>query len=153
MVVNTLLDLVEEFWPADGWTVKRIEQPPAVVARFVGDTGTWLVSAHSEDARGLLVAYSLFPRACPVSRRGAMLELISRANDELLAGNFEYSFERDEIRFRTSIDLAGLELQPVMWRHLVSANVLTMERYYPAIEAVIEDRASPEEAARAVETL
>jgi hypothetical protein len=148
---DLLLDQVERFWPLDGWNVQRLEQPRCIAARYAGDSGEWLVYALTEETERILAAYSLFPRVCPEVRRTAMLELLARANDDLVLGNFEYSFDNDEIRCKTSVNLGDAGLTQLAWRSLVAANVLLMDRYFVAIDSVIEGKSEPEEAVQSVE--
>ena len=42
-------------------------------------------------------------------------------------------------------------LSPILAKHLVYQNVLTMDKYLPGLRAVIENDVSPEEAIRAVD--
>ena len=60
-------------------------------------------------------------------------------------------FSDGEVRYKTSIDVEGGELTFKMWKSLVYANVLTMDRYFPGIMSVVYGGTSPEEAITEIE--
>jgi hypothetical protein len=65
-------------------------------------------------------------------------------------GNFELDFDSGEIRFKTSLDVTGDRITPDLIKQLVYINVLTIDRYLPSIQAVL-DGATPVDAIRAIE--
>jgi hypothetical protein len=104
---------------------------------FHGRHGEVVALARArEDARQILV-YGLLPLRCPVARRGAMAVLVTRANYGMVIGNLEMDFDDGELRYKTSVDLGAAPFQAELVQHLVWANVLTLDRYAPAIQAVI----------------
>ena len=80
-------------------------------------------------------------------------ELINRVNFGLRIGNFEMDVEDGVLQYRTSIDIEGepQQLTPLLVKHLVYANVLTVDKYLPAFRALLEDGHSPYAAIMLVE--
>ncbi|WP_017662953.1 hypothetical protein [Baaleninema simplex] len=57
-----------------------------------------------------------------------------------------------EIRYKTSIDVEGSQLDNALIKQLLYTNLLMMDKYLPAIEAVIAGTQTPEEAIALVES-
>jgi hypothetical protein len=96
------------------------------------------------------VVFSYLTEEVRPARRAAVAEFLTRANYGLRVGNFEMDFDDGEVRYRTSVDLAGEALAPAVLKQLVSHNALQFDRYLPGLEAVIQG-AAPAEAVRMVE--
>jgi hypothetical protein len=69
----------------------------------------------------------------------------------LTIGNFEMDFTDGEIRFKTSLNVTNTELTDDLIRPVVYFNLALMDRYWPALAAVLEDRATPQQAFEQVE--
>ena len=67
------------------------------------------------------------------------------------SGNFELDFEDGEFRYKTSLDLEGLEPNPALFVPMVYANVATMDRYLPGVLSVMYGSIAPAEAVNQVE--
>ena len=80
-----------------------------------------------------MVFYSICPTACPEEKRASMMEFLHRANYGLHMGNFEFDGSDGEIRFKTSVDVEGSELNTKLCRNAVYMNCLMMDRYLPGI--------------------
>jgi hypothetical protein len=66
-------------------------------------------------------------------------------------GNFELDYTDGEIRYKTSIDVTNAQLSSALIKTLVYTNVAMMDEYLPGILAVIEGRATSEDAIRLIE--
>lgn len=60
------------------------------------------------------------------------------ANFGLAVGAFELSLETGELNFRTGVNISGFEPDEALIRHLVYQNVVTFDKYLPALTAVLE---------------
>ena len=80
-----------------------------------------------------------------------MAEFITRANFGMIIGNFELDYSDGEIRYKTSVDVEEVEVTDPLVRHLIYANVLTMDKYFPGLMRVLYGGISPVEAIEEVE--
>jgi hypothetical protein len=149
---HPILQALLNFFTEDDWSFQKVTSEPALRLAFKGKNGQWNCYAKAREEQQQMVFYSLCPLAVPEDKRLAAAELIARANYGLIVGNFELDFNDGEIRYKTSIDVEGELLGPNLIKPLVYANVMMMDEYLPAIEAVVEGRLSPEEAIARLET-
>lgn len=133
----SLMSTVQEYFEADEWPVEIEDR--FVFTAFEGDAGVFRCFAIVEEEAQRFLFYSV----CPVKPQAdaqvvAFMEAVVRANDGLAIGNFELDTDTLEVRFKTSIDVEGDRLSPALVRQLVISNVLAMDRYLPAFEAVAQ---------------
>lgn len=121
----------------------RIEDP---------DGHEWDLSVlvDQEDVR--VAVYSTLIEKVAPKRRGAIMELLTRANYALPVGNFEIDLDDGEVCFKTYLELEDVETSPAMWHHLFMSNVTVMGVYFPSIEAVMRGKLEVAEAIAAVES-
>ncbi|RME60536.1 hypothetical protein D6779_02000 [Candidatus Parcubacteria bacterium] len=99
--------------------------------------------ADIQDDEEQVIFYSMIDDKAPEERRQAVAEFLTRANYGLRIGNFEMDFNDGEIRYKTSLDITNLNPDQVtdeMIAVLVTANLQTMNRYYPGIKKVIDGK-------------
>jgi hypothetical protein len=142
---------IAAFFDAEGWPYAPADDDSGLRLAFQGDSGQWLCYARAFEGRGQCAFYSLCPVRAPAELIGAAAELLARANYGLVLGNFELDYDDGEIRYKTSLDLGGGEPAEPAIRAMVFANVATMDRYLPAILAVLYGGADPQQAVEAVE--
>jgi hypothetical protein len=146
-----LFDILIRFFNEDDWDPSQIDQDPVLQMKFNGDNGHWICYAQAREEQEQFVFYSMCPVKVPETHRLAMAEFLTRANYKLVIGNFEMDLKDGEIRFKTSIDIEGTELNDALIKGVVYINVLTMDRYLPGIMAVASGSASPVQAIEQVE--
>lgn len=145
------LQRVAEFFEADDWSYTATEDPAMLRAPCAGDNGEFLCHVVAPGEPDVLLVYSACPFDVPPQRRQAMAELLVRASWGLLLGTFEMDFRDGEVRYRTGLALGGREPTSEDIRTVVYENVLAMDRYLPAIEAVTWHDLDPEQAIARVE--
>ena len=118
---------------------------------FGGPNGDFLVYVRVPADVDLLLCYSAYLSDVPVERRVAATELVTRLNYGLRLGNFELSLEDGELRFKSSLDLRGIELTDRLLSNVLMACVNGMSRYLPSIRAFVEEGRSATEAIALVE--
>ncbi len=93
------------------------------------------------------MAYVVAPVNAPEELRTAVAEFITRANYGLRIGNFEMDFDDGEIRYKSSIDFEGVQLDKPLIKNAIYPAVQTMDRYLPNIMKLIygEGTKSPAE--------
>ncbi|MEO1125071.1 MAG: YbjN domain-containing protein [Cyanobacteria bacterium J06639_16] len=144
-------EIVKQFFDEDDWAYVQLSDPSILQLAFQGSAGRWTCLAQCNNDAAQVVFYSLCPITVPEANYGAIAELLMRANDGLIIGNFELDFAQGEIRYKTSLDVEGDRLTPALMRCLVYANVQTLDTYLPSIMAVLEGQCSPTEAIARVE--
>jgi hypothetical protein len=145
------LAVITRFLQEDDWPQTPVPGQPMIQTRFEGENGRWACLVQAREEQTQCVVYSLCPVKVPDDKLQAMAELLTRANYGLVIGNFEMDFRDGEVRYKTSIDFEGDQLSTALVRQLLYANVLTMDRYLPAIMRVIHADVSPAEAIAKVE--
>jgi hypothetical protein len=136
------MDIVGKFLAADDWPYSLVEGRAAYRTVFEGRNGQYTCYAQERADEEQFVFYSIFPERVSSERLADMAEFITRANDGMVIGNFEMDYADGEVRYKTSIDVEEVDLVEPLVRHLVYANVLTMERYSRGLASVISGRLS-----------
>jgi hypothetical protein len=141
--VAALLDAILEFLRDEDWDFAP--QPGANVVRtaFRGENGEWGCFAQTREELDQAVFFSVFGTVVDEDRRLAMAELLAWVNFDLVIGNFEIDLDGGHVRYKTSIDVEGSELTAALVKPLVYNNVMTMDRYLHALQAVASDGADP----------
>nr|WP_083862535.1 YbjN domain-containing protein [Baaleninema simplex] len=148
----SLLRALVLFLTEDDWSFARTESEDTVRLIFAGDNGTWNCVAQVREDDEQLLVYSIAPLKTTLEKRHAIAELLTRANYGMVIGNFEMDYSDGEIRYKTSIDVEGSQLDNALIKQLLYPNLLMMDKYLPAIEAVIAGTQTPEEAIALVES-
>ncbi len=140
-----LCDTVETLLLEEGFKVDRVkpivseqslDEDNTVTFRiFVkGQQGEWPCMVRCFDETSRLLVYSLYPEQVPENLRPRLSELICRINYGLIMGNFEMDWEDGELRYKTSMDIEGLELNSTILRNLVYGNFHSFDLYLKALE-------------------
>jgi len=79
-------------------------------------------------------------------KRTMCAELLMRINFTLALGSFEIDFRDGEIRYRMAVDVEGSSLSLKMVETNLMVPAATMDRYFPALMAVIYGGKSPADA-------
>lgn len=149
--MGQIFDTMVKFFKEDGWHFSQLEGKPILRMGFSGDNGKWACYAEAREEQEQFLFYSICPVNAPEDKRLAIAEFLTRANYGLLIGNFEFDFEDGEIRYKTSIDVKGDRLSPILVKQLVYINVVMMDNYLPGIIAVIYAGESPVQAIAQIE--
>lgn len=149
--MSDIFAVVEDFFRGDDWPVTQVEDRLALRTGFTGDNGEFNCYAQVRDEHEQFVFYSVFPVKVPEEKRMAVVDFISRANYGMIVGNFEIDQSDGEVRYKTSVDLEGVEVQTQLLRNLIYANVLTMDKYFPGLMRVVYGGISAEDAVHEIE--
>jgi hypothetical protein len=140
-----------EFFIEDGWPVAEVANQSIVSLNFQGQHGRWMCYGQTREDHQQFVFYSVCPVVVPEARRAAMAEFVTRANFGLIIGNFELDYADGELRYKTSIDVEGTEINQALIRQCVYANVLMMDQYLPGILSLVYSDTEPTAALALVE--
>lgn len=108
---------------------------------FEGKNGRFLCFFEAKEAVAQVVFFSVRPGPIEKSRYAAVAELFMRINCRLNVGAFEFNLDNGMARFRTGVDLEGVQDPIVVIRNIVFMNVTTMDKYAPLLEAVVKGQA------------
>ena len=155
----SILTLLKTFFDDDNWSYAEIAEDSALQLAFRGQHGRWNCYAKAREAQSQIVFYSIAPVVVSEEQLSHITKFIIRANSGLIVGNFELDLDDGEIRYKTSLDLEGLEdtilhisqSTNVLIQSIVYANVNTMDAYLPGIMAVLNEQLSPVDAIAQVE--
>ncbi len=135
--MGRILDVVERFLEGDDWPVSRVEGRTVIKTGFEGKNGQFTCYAQERNEQEQFVFYSIFPVRTPEDRTHDVAEFITRANYGMIIGNFELDYGDGEIRYKTSVDVEDTEIPEPLVRHMIYANVLTMDKYFPGLMRVL----------------
>ncbi|OLP17678.1 hypothetical protein BST81_15270 [Leptolyngbya sp. 'hensonii'] len=149
---DAILASVVAFFQANDWSFSQHETEPILQMQYQGENGEWLFTVRVREMPGQVVFYSACPVMVPEKKRLAVAEFLTRANYDLIIGNFELDFEGGGVLYKTaSIVNQGTDLSSQLIGQLVFVNVMTMDRYLPGLMSVIYANVSPSEAIAQIE--
>ena len=140
------IDLVEHLAEHHDWDFDRIHDDQIAMAvegqwRTYSITLAW--SNYDETLR-MVCSFEMVP---PAERETVLYELLNKMNDQCWAGAFTYWANQKLMVYRYGLMLAGGQMaSPEQIDTLITAAVLSAERYYPAIQLVTWGNRTPEEA-------
>jgi hypothetical protein len=134
-----LLAVVAEFLDEQGWEHERAPDGDALAFVFRGDREQWTCYCDAMEEHRRVAFYSVAPFNVPEETRPAVMEFITRANYGLVIGNFELHLADGEVRFKTSLDVKGSELTPVLAGRAIIPNLHAMNTYLPGLDALVGD--------------
>ncbi len=151
MSKRPIFDVMVEFFEGTHWNFQRHDGKSHLSMNVSGINGKWQCIAQAREAQEQFIFYSMLPINVPSDRRQKIAELLTRANYGIVIGNFEMDFRDGEVRYKTSIDVEGAELTRALMHRLVGANLMTFDRYLPAIMSALYSDVTPQAAVEKVE--
>lgn len=154
-----LRETVDAFFRDDNWNLTDALDGHTQVAAVQGDSGRWSTVVQTFEDRGVFAFYSIAPVSATAERAAAVVEFVTRANEGMITGNFEFDYDSGDVRYKTAIDLSGLSDEQLshdglllhLVRQLAYTNVGTLDRYLPGLLQVMTGAVEPAEAIKAVE--
>lgn len=149
---KSIFETLVNFFKADEWEFQQLDSLPVLQLAFQGQHRRWDCYAKAIDEQSQFLFYSVYPTNAPEDKLSLVAEFLTRANLGMIVGNFELNFDNGEIRYKTSIDVEGERLTPVLIKRLVYTNVTMMDKYLPGIISVIDDDVEPKDAIAQIES-
>ena len=146
-----IFDAVCDFLKDDDWNFQPLGDKTSVRMGFRGKNGSWQCIAQAQEDKDRFIFYSILAENVPLEKRQEIADFLTRANYGMVLGNFEMDFSDGEVRYKTSIDIEGGQLTPVMIKTMVYTNVLITDKYFPGIMGVVWGGESPAEAIQKIE--
>ncbi len=140
------IDIVEHLAEHHDWDFDRIGDDQIAMAvegqwRTYSITLAW--SNYDETLR-MVCSFEMEP---PAERETELYELLNKMNDQCWAGAFTYWANQKLMVYRYGLVLAGGQMASAeQIDTMITAAVLSAERYYPAIQLVTWGNRTPEEA-------
>lgn len=140
------IDIVEHLATHHEWDFDRISDEQIAMAvegqwRSYSITLAW--SAMDETLR-LICTFEMEP---PEAKLPGLYELLNSVNDQCWAGAFSYWAEQQLMVYRYGLVLAGgQEASAEQIDTMISAAVMSAERYYPAMQLLVWGDRKPKEA-------
>ena len=140
------IDIVEHLAAHHEWDFDRISDEQIAMAvegqwRTYSITLAW--SAMDETLR-LICTFEMEP---PEAKLPGLYELLNSVNDQSWAGAFSYWAEQQLMVYRYGLVLAGgQEASDEQIDTLISAAVMSAERYYPAMQLLVWGDRKPKDA-------
>ncbi len=140
------IDIVEHLAEHHDWDFDRIGDDQIAMAvegqwRTYSITLAW--SNYDETLR-MVCSFEMDP---PSERESELYELLNKMNDQCWAGAFTYWANQKLMVYRYGLVLAGGQMaSPEQIDTMITAAVLSAERYYPAIQLLTWGNREPEDA-------
>lgn len=151
--MGRIYDAMTAWLEADDWRFQENAEETYVVTAFQGRHAVWNCCAQAREEQEQFVFYAVAGVKAPEAARKEVADFLTRANYGLILGNFELDFSDGEIRYKTSFDAEDLDDPTPLFKSCIYANVLTADRYFPGLTAVMYGGSTPEQAVELVESV
>lgn len=148
---SALWDATLAYFTDEGWPVRADPATGVLETAFKGAQGKWSCLARVLGDTDRLLFYSFGPMDAAEDMVQPLSELLTRVNHGLIIGNFELNFDDGSFRYKTSLDASEITPSHALLHGLVLANVLTMDRYLPAVQRLLYAAAPVQRALAEVE--
>lgn len=129
-----------------GWPMEQMNNDTVLSVNYQGRDAQWVFVAAADEDNDIVILFSRSPYACPDALFPTMGEFLERANFGMTHGAWVMDRSDGEIRYRVGIDLAGLDLTDECLKTMTLHTNLTMERYLPGLEAILNGGKTAENA-------
>ncbi|MFN9516699.1 MAG: YbjN domain-containing protein [Pseudanabaena sp.] len=133
-----ILEVVINFFKENNWSFSQHETEPILQMGYQGENCDWTCVVRIRESPSQFIFYSVCPINIPTKKRLAISEFLTRANFGLIVGNFEMDFQDGEVRYKTyAINGENNPLNSELIGQLIFVNVMTMDKYLPALMSVL----------------
>jgi hypothetical protein len=140
------IDIVQNIATDHDWEFQRIADDQIAMA-VVGQWRTYSITLAWSDYDETLRLICTFEMEPPVDSLPALYETLNEVNDQCWAGGFTYWQEQALMVYRYGLILSGEQIaSPEQIDTMISAAVLSAEKYYPAFQLVVYGNRSPKDA-------
>lgn len=101
---------------------------PMLLMRFATDEAQWATFIDVQEQPPRLAVYSVYPDNAAPAVRSEIATLITRINYGMYIGNFELDLDDGSVRFKTSLELADVELTRALFDRLLTVNLNEIRR-------------------------
>jgi len=143
---------VDAFAAVRGWLIEE-GYPPELLPDgrtlsfvFDGQNSDLYVYVYVPETIDVVVVYCSCPFDIPQNTIEAAKEFVARVNYTMLVGSLDLNVDDGDLRFRCSVDFRGVGLTQDLFRNVRNPPAFGMDRYLPAIRALVIEQRSPLEA-------
>ena len=137
-------DLLQRVLAEDGGETDLLDDQRTLRGVFEGLHGRFWTYARIPRELDLLLCYSRCPFDSPPELVPLAAELVARLNFGLRVGNLEIEMDTGEIRFKSSLDFRNVPLSEALIMNVFLPCAYALDRFLPALEALIIEGASVE---------
>ncbi len=148
----TLMGRLKAFLDSDDWNYNEDVERGALFSGVRLDSADFRVVFGVKEDLEIIIFYVVSPQYVPEPQRVRAAEYLTRANYGLNVGNFEMDFNDGEVRYKTSVDVEGVEWGDKCLQNLIGTGVQTMTRYFNGLMSVCFSEVAPAEALRVIES-
>lgn len=128
------IDIVEHIAEHHEWTFDRIADDQIAMA-IEGQWKTYSITLAWSGYEEMLKMVCSFEMEPPSDRMPQLFEILNLVNDQCWAGGFTYWREQNMMIYRYGLVLAGGQVaSPDQIDTMISAAIMSAERFYPAIQ-------------------
>ncbi len=138
--------LLGVFLREDKWNPEKVADLPAYEFIYEGKNGKMPIYAWIREGKNQLFIHVDFVEVASAEKRQIMSEFFTRVNWGLESGNFELNMDTGAIRFKASLDFAGIILMPALIRNILYHAFNTSDAYLPGIKEIMQKEVSAKEA-------
>lgn len=133
LVPERLPDIITNPADEDPLDAAEDEQVHSLRLQIQGKNAEWpcLIRVFEQTKRILI--YSVLPLNVAEAQRADLAIMLTQINYGLIIGNFELDLDDGEIRYKTSMDSEGMQLNSTMIRNLFYGNFFSVDLYYHAL--------------------
>lgn len=140
------IDIVEHLAEHNDWDFDRIGDDQIAMA-VEGQWRTYSITLAWSDYDETLRMVCTFEMEPPSEKVPLLYELLNRINDACWAGAFTYWPEQKLMVYRYGLVLAGGQMAvPEQIDTMMTAAVMSAERYYPAMQLLVWGNRTPKDA-------
>ncbi len=142
---------VVRFFEEHKWRFEKLEDDRIIHLGFGGENGHFRCAAVVNEDDDMLQFFTFVPLRITEERRADLAEFITRANYGMKIGKFEMDYDDGELRFHTGARYTDQSLPHEIIRDVIGVNLVTTDRYFPALTRLLFGGLTPAEAIDSVE--
>jgi len=141
--MGQIYDTIKAYFDEDDWTYTELDERPVLRMACRSDNGSWVCFAQAREEMNQFVFYSVLEQNVPEDRRLAVAEFLTRANYNMIIGNFELDFSDGEVRYKSAVDVEDVGITTNTVRNVVRPNLMTFDRYLRGVISVAFGNVDP----------
>ena len=141
------LQRVKQFLNEIGWDPQKTDNEEVLLVDFNEDN-TPIRDAHFDVRMEFerFVCYFNFRDTPSKDQQKELVEFITRANFNLVIGNFEFDYESGKIRFKSSFDFSNEILTETLIRNTIQSAMDVVEQYADVLVEVLRGNITAQQA-------
>jgi len=146
-----LHDALVSFLNGENWEFSTNDDNTMLTLDFAGVNAKLRIYCIIREEHDQALFYTVCPFQVPEGQRPQIAELISRANSQVIIGNFELNYDSGEVRYKTSLEIPESAVSVEVLRPLLFTSAIMMDSFMPAVIAVLHGGKTPLDAMQLVE--